>query len=202
MGRRGNRSRGRRGYYARRINVREPKQRFLIVCEGEQTEPNYFRAFRVPGKVEVTVLGEGRDPLALVETAEDKRDEDEYDQVWCVFDRDDVPRERFNRALERARRTGVRVAYSNQAFELWYVLHFEFANSVLTRQRYCEKLGRLLETPYIKNTSTLYERLRARQPEALRNAERLLAQYEPSNPAEDDPSTTVHLLVQQLNRFL
>jgi hypothetical protein len=39
------------------------------------------------------------------------------------------------------------------------------------------------------------------QAEALRNAERLLAQYNPRNPTLDDPSTTVHKLVQELNRF-
>jgi len=36
---------------------------------------------------------------------------------------------------------------------------------------------------------------------AIQNAERLLKQYEPSNPAVDNPSTTVHLLVQQLQKF-
>jgi hypothetical protein len=40
-----------------------------------------------------------------------------------------------------------------------------------------------------------------RQPKALTNAQRLLAQYDPPNPAADDPSTTVHELVEQLIRF-
>ncbi len=36
------RSRG-RGYGERVVDKRDPIQRFLIVCEGEKTEPNYFR---------------------------------------------------------------------------------------------------------------------------------------------------------------
>ena len=33
---------------SRRINAIEPNQRFLIVCEGKETEKHYFEAFRVP----------------------------------------------------------------------------------------------------------------------------------------------------------
>lgn len=33
--------------YARREATRLIRDRFLIVCEGAQTEPNYFRAFPV-----------------------------------------------------------------------------------------------------------------------------------------------------------
>lgn len=40
-----------RGYSPRKVNTRELKQRFLIVCEGERTEPNYFKSFRVPKNV-------------------------------------------------------------------------------------------------------------------------------------------------------
>jgi hypothetical protein len=34
---------------------------------------------------------------------------------------------------------------------------------------------------------------------AIKHAEKLLASYDPSNPEKDNPSTTVHLLVQALN---
>jgi len=40
-----------RGYSPRKVNTRDVKSRFLIVCEGEKTEPNYFKSFRVPKKV-------------------------------------------------------------------------------------------------------------------------------------------------------
>jgi hypothetical protein len=47
----------------------------------------------------------------------------------------------------------------------------------------------------------MYELLRPHQPIALRNAQKLLDEYQPANPAHDDPSTNVHLLVHELNRF-
>ncbi len=190
-----------RGYRQRRVDIREPLQRILIICEGKKTEPVYFESFRVPS-VRIKVLGLGRDPLTLVKQAKQLSGKDEYDQVWCVFDRDDVPVERFNQAIDLARRHKIRVAYSNQAFELWYLLHFHYCDVAQTRRDYIERLGRELERPYQKNDRSLYQELLSRQPAAIRHAERLLAQYNPANPAVDDPSTTVHKLVQELNRFI
>ncbi len=60
----------------RRINVRELRQRFLIVCEGEKTEPNYFRSFRVP-KAVVDVRGVGRNTVSLIRKALELMDDDE-----------------------------------------------------------------------------------------------------------------------------
>ena len=46
---------------ARKTGFRETAQRFLIVCEGKETEPQYFRAFHVPGDVKnIEAKGIGR----------------------------------------------------------------------------------------------------------------------------------------------
>ncbi len=119
-----------------------------------------------------------------------------------MFDRDDCDVGDFNGAIQRAESQGVRVAYSNQAFELWYLLHFHFYNTPMRRANYSEKLGELLPSPYRKNDLHMFDQLFSRQATAIGNAERLLHQYSPRNPGTDDPSTTVHLLVQELNRFL
>lgn len=188
-------------YTDRRQDTREVRQRFLIVCEGTKTEPAYFRSFRVPKQIIVHIRGLGFDPVSLVEEAIHFAQNDRYDQVWCVFDRDDVSSERFNRAIQLAQQNHIRVAYSNQAFELWYVLHFEFLNSAISRFDYIKKLQSLLGS-YQKNSSLMYNQLLSRQQTAIANAQKLLAQYDPRNPEKDNPSTTVHLLVLELNRFL
>lgn len=54
-----NRSRGKRRSSDRIVGKVEPIQTFLIVCEGRRTEPNYFRAFRVPANVQVQIEGKG-----------------------------------------------------------------------------------------------------------------------------------------------
>jgi hypothetical protein len=188
-------------YSTRAVDTREPLERFLIVCEGEKTEPNYFRSFRVPREV-ITVHGLGDNTVRIVERAIELMAEGEYDQTWCVFDRDSFPARNFNAALELARRHDIEVAYSNESFELWYVLHFEYMNSGIHRADYITKLNRLLGHRYEKNSDTIYEELEEMQPAAIRNATRLLDLYTPPNPERDNPSTKVHELVVQLNRFI
>lgn len=170
-----------RGYSSRKVNIREVKQRFLIVCEGAKTEPNYFKKFRVP-KTVIDVKGVGENPSRLVQSAiklkaEAVEADEGYDQVWCVFDRDDWPSQDFNNAIHKAESYDLQVAYSNEAFELWYVLHFEFLNTGIPRDDYIKKLTQLLGKKYQKNSDTIYDELRNRQGTAIRNAEKLLAYY-------------------------
>ena len=192
-----------RGYSPRQIGTRELKERFLIVCEGSKTEPNYFRTFRVPRDV-VEVHGLGEDPSTLVRSATDlkNKDGDDYDQIWCVFDRDSWTLENFNNAISSARSQGFSVAYSNEAFELWYILHFEYLNTGIPRKDYSPRLSLLLDKKYEKNSETIYDELLDQQHTAIRNAEKLLTEYDPHVPAKDNTYTTVHLLVQELNRFI
>ncbi|RYE49636.1 MAG: RloB domain-containing protein, partial [Sphingobacteriales bacterium] len=44
----------------------EQKKLILIYCEGENTEPSYFKQFRLPTAT-IKVFGEGRNTLYLVE---------------------------------------------------------------------------------------------------------------------------------------
>ena len=186
----------------RKVDVREVRQRFLIVCEGTNTEPNYFKSFHVSKYVPVTVQGTGINPTKILETAKKLQAADEYDQVWCVFDQDDWTPHDFNNTIKRTEQEGFKVAYSNQAFELWYVLHFEYLNIGISRDDYCSKLTKLFGKQYQKNSSNTYDELLNQQGTAIKHAENLLSQYNPWKPADDNPSTTVHLLVQELNRFI
>lgn len=186
-----------RSYMSPSINVVRPRLRFLIVCEGAKTEPQYFEKFRVPGLI-IKVEGVGMNTLSLVTEALKLSQEDEYDQIWCVFDKDDFPVDHFENAIHKANENGMHVAYSNQAFELWYVLHFEFLNSHIDRSAYMQKLNQYLGYEYRKNDAMIYQRLVNRMDTAIRNAERLLRSYPQLHPGRNDPSTTVHLLVTEL----
>ncbi|WP_445172198.1 RloB family protein [Microcoleus sp.] len=194
-------------------NKRKEKSRrwFLIVCEGEKTEPNYFRSFPVDTKViKLDIEGKGRNTNSLVEKAIELKNDtesDEKDRFWCVFDRDKNPKnpndsQKFNVAITLAINNGIDVAYSNDAFELWYLLHFHFYNTGISRQRYQNMLTKLLEHEYKKNSETIYEELKGKQQDAIKHAKRLLQEYDRPNPETDNPSTTVHLLVEELNSFI
>ncbi len=177
-------------------------QRFLLVCEGTQTEPNYFRRFRVPTNV-VEIKGLAYDPLRLVQEAIELQQttKPKYDQVWCVFDRDSVTLQRFNEALDLARRKKIQVAYTNEAFELWFLLHYDLYTTGISRSEYSTKLKDKLGHPYEKNSTELYNELQQFQDKAIQHAEHLLSLYNISDPAKDNPSTTVHLLVKELRKY-
>ena len=61
----------------RKVATRKVHLNYLIVCEGERTEPNYFRAL-VGGRnsrvLDVNILGEGQSTCRLVNTAIEERE--------------------------------------------------------------------------------------------------------------------------------
>jgi hypothetical protein len=186
----------------RQVDHQAIKERFLIVCEGTKTEPNYFEGFRVPGQV-LEVIGTGYNTESLVEEAIRLKQEQSqtFDQCWCVFDRDSFAPDAFNNAIRKAEAANFKVAYTNEAFELWYLLHFDDHQSALSRQQYGPILEQRLEHEYQKNSVTMYRELEERQEQAIRRAERLLAKYGAGhNPQRDNPCTTVHLLVKELSK--
>ena len=182
-----------------------PKQTFLIICEGEKTEPNYFDAFKVKS-AKILIQGTGCNTISLVTEAQKivnsyETDNIEFDQVWCVFDRDDFY-DTFNDAIFKAQDIGLRVAYSNEAFELWYLLHFIYFDSSITRVDYIRKLNEHLDIEYKKNSTEMYEILLPNQSVAINRAKRLFSNYSETNPNKEEPSTTVHLLVEELNKYI
>lgn len=131
----------------RKENVREKLVRFLIVCEGTKTEPHYFEALiknYISTVREVTIEGEGRATVALVDRALEIKQELErknamsFDRVWVVFDKDDF--DDFNEAIKKAHKLGLHSAWTNEAFELWYYLYFEYLDTGISRAAYIEKL--------------------------------------------------------------
>ena len=116
---------------------REPYARILIVCEGSKTEPNYFGevvSFLRLSSANIKIYGEecGSSPATVVQFAIDQaRVDGDYDQVYCVFDRDTHPD--FDAAVARCRdlrkrkSDGGQCAFqaitSSPCFEYWLILH-------------------------------------------------------------------------------
>lgn len=203
-------------------NTVEQKKTFLIVCEGINTEPYYFEGFPVPSKTVVTEGGHGS-KSALVRFALAIRDKEKYAgrEVWCVFDFDVKPDEAatqpadFNNAILQAEQHGMKVAWSNDAFELWFVLHYQTLEAAVTR----EELYQILKAKWglesfhsVAKTVDFcmghYGRHEegvndASQKLAIRRARALHESYlGTQNFADQVPCTTVYLLVEELNKNL
>ena len=110
--------------------------RVLIICEGKKTEPLYLSDLRDELKaptVSFEVVGEGRDPSAVVKRAIEHAEsvEGDYDYIFCVFDRD--KHARYADACERCKTRRVKrqgapntklvAITTNPSFEYWLLLH-------------------------------------------------------------------------------
>lgn len=196
---------------------------FRIYCEGAVTEPEYFRAFPINRRTtKVFAKGYGRSKTSLVEfVVDDLREkhfligQKEYDrdrQNWVVFDFDWKGEtnecEDFKSAVTLAESQGIKAAISNDAFEIWFLLHFQFVDTRLHRTTVYEKLSEKLGFNYDEVgkqrgiSKQLYRTLFPLQANALRNARGLAKKMQSIDLCQRNPFTTVHELVVELNKNL
>lgn len=194
-------------YTRKKTATREVKPRILIVSEGTKTEPNYFEAFRI-SSLDVQIAGTGMNTDSLIqETVRCKQlaiDQGEpFEHVWAVFDRDSFPVANFNRALALAKSNQIEAVYSNEAFEIWYILHFNYRDTAMPREDFETALTTLLGSPYQKNDTGMYGKLKDKQATAIKNARKLFAHHGTGhNPYNDNPCTRVFELVEFLNKHI
>ena len=121
--------------------ARKIRGRILIVCEGKETEPNYFNSFPKMDNVSVVTAGGKGCPSQVVKKAlelRDKAKQSPYDAVWAVFDKDNFTD--FKTAIDTAHKEKIGCAWSNEAFELWFVYHFEKLTTFTHRNDYGSKI--------------------------------------------------------------
>jgi hypothetical protein len=199
---------GRRNKNSRaKVTTRLARVRVLIVCEGEKTEPGYFELFKIHPMVrDISVKGTGMNTSSLVKRTEQyEADEGPFDEIWCVFDRDSFAPDDYDNAINKIKsKANWHVAYSNEAFELWFVLHFEFLNTRIGRAQYIDKLTDRLGLKYEKNNPAIYRLIQEMgdEEQAMKWADRLLAEHDATiSPSNQCPSTTVHHLVRKLREW-
>ncbi len=207
----------------RKKELRIPKPgSFLIVSEGKKTEPLYFEGLANYisekygqsidiEKPMITTQGEGKNTVSLIEATAKivSRARILYSQVWVVFDKDDF--RDFDEAIVLAEKYGYKTAWSNQSFEYWIYLHFNYSDSALHRNDWVKKLSELFkswrinEEGYQKNDPKVFEvatthgSLKA----AVNNAIRIEKTYDnKSKPSLRDPCTMVHHLILELKPYI
>jgi hypothetical protein len=191
----------------RKHPFREEKKSFLILCEGKNTEVLYFQSFHlVTAFIHVLKVRHGNVITFVNNCIEYKTNSiKKYDENWVVFDKDDSIDEDFNHAIELAMKNGFKVAYSNQAFEFWLLLHFNFHSGKMERSRYKTLLTWYLNFPYKKDEKTskrIFPNLINKVEIAIENAERIYLQFnEPRNPAREESSSTVYLLAKEILKY-
>ncbi|MDD4760120.1 MAG: RloB family protein [Bacteroidaceae bacterium] len=204
--------------------VKSKRRFYLIVCEGEKTEPNYFESLKndLPKGVldvcDFKIVGTGHNTVSLVNSAMALRNKWQtqtnrtVDKLWIVFDKDSFSDQSFNSAIQTciANYPNVDCAWTNEAFELWYLLHFHYYNTGISRGQYQKlieenfKKKGLKNYTYEKNSTEMYSLLEthASREIAVRNAVNLEKLYGgQQNYSTQNPCTMVYKLVAELFRL-
>lgn len=108
-----------------RMNKKIPSLgKFYIVTNGKSSEQNYFNLLKSKKSIyNVKAIFQNNDPMGLVEFAKTLKD---ANQIWLVFDIDYTYKDkRLIPAITEAKKFGFKYAFSNLAFEVWLISHFQ-----------------------------------------------------------------------------
>jgi hypothetical protein len=190
----------------------------LIVCEGKNTEPSYFNQFKLSSAT-IKALGKGYNTLSLVKHALFLSQQKKYDKIWVVFDKDNHTNANFNNAIKLAQSHSFGVAYSNQAFEYWLILHFnDHQGSKLDRSNY-EKIindfinpmgahydgdgNKLITKEFFRILDSIDPKTSKPRIELAINRAKKIDQYLlHHSPANEESSTTVYKLIETILNYI
>ncbi len=210
------RSRGRPGVPMRARRGRRVKRTILIVGEGQETEPNYFRGLvgsdLLREDVSVVVKkGPGWSADAVVKEAigyknQASNRQEAYDEVWCVLDVETLEkRDALQRAISLAKAEGITLCLSNPCFEVWFIAHFvRQSRPYPDADQVVEALNKHWRTHFLcsyeKGDDQVFRRVEPRTRTALQNA-RLVRETDHAAAASSidaNSSTEVYRLVERL----
>lgn len=205
----------------RGINQRTPGfPRLLIISEGTKTETVYFNSIKkqihdrfkeniIIDKIDIDIIGTGRGTMEVVNYALKSRNRHTYSQVWVLIDKDQFTD--FDQAIKKAEEEDLSVAWSNQSFELWYLLHFQSVSSGMDNKHLTDRLSThlqqngIIREPYSKSKPITYNNLKGNVLLAIERSDRLLIEHETLRntiPSKMNPATTVQNLVRLLLPYL
>ena len=189
---------------ARRRAQRETNPRILIVCEGEKTEPNYFKGLKDDlrlnsANIEIT-RGSNSSPTSVVAFARKRYEKQEkagfpFDKVFCVFDKNSHTdyQQALTQITAMKHNNVFRAITSVPAFEYFLLLHYEFTTSPFTSKQVLSALKKYIPK-YRKGKENIFNDVREGLETAKANAEKSMIDAAKNNT--DNPSTKAHELVE------
>ncbi|MCY7294609.1 RloB family protein [Alteromonas sp. a30] len=194
----------------RRDAQRSPYDRVLIVCEGEKTEPNYFkeliRCYGINSANVEVADSRGSSPKNVLESAEKlakraSKEGNPYDRIYCVFDKDSHAS--YSATVEKlTNKQHFYACTSVPCFEYWLLLHFEYTTTpyhASGNRSICTQVIKKLKSHipnYEKGNKKIFDDLETKLGTAIENAKKALSAA--NDIGEDNPTTHAHELVEYL----
>lgn len=186
---------------AKKLEIRQ----ILILCEDTKSSRDYLASYPYNKElVQIHCIGTGKNTdslmLEAIKRASDAaRRGNAFEQVWVVFDKDSFTQQQFNRTFDLAKsRNEIIACWSNESFELWYLLHFHYRDTAIARKELVSNITKLIGKKYDKADLAMYAELKDRTNIAIRNASRLAFENSKNGDPHRNPSTLVHELVNRL----
>lgn len=196
-------------------------ERHLIVCEGEKTEPLYFKGLRdalkpeFRDRIHIVVKGTGLHTTDLLDYAlRECGLSGGFDHVWLAYDRDDFDPQDFDSVAEACKRysdgtTTFHPLWSNPCVEVWMLLHFGYTTAEMASPEAIAKVDALFRRelcrPYRKNDGEVFACLSDRLERAEQAAARLLGWHSSqgaARPSQMNPGTNLHEITRSLHDYI
>lgn len=205
--------------------LEQKKYRYYIFCEGQQTEPQYFTGFKkliednpiYKEMILIEIEPCQAETMRVIGMAEAyvKKHKIDKGHIWCVYDKDSFPANRFNGVVERADSLNkenpdlqFHAAWSNECIEFWFLLHFAYYTANNHRTEYISFLNETFLAlgleKYQKNRKDIFDVLleKGNPKLAIRYAKRIIANNAMMTPTDIAPGTKVYELVEELAKYL
>jgi len=182
-------------------------KKVLIACEDTKSSRFYFtrmiKDYGLRGQV-VFAKHIGTNPMKVLEAIKIHLLKDSnFDEKWIVIDKDSYSKSEFNGTIASAKALDINVAYSNESYELWILLHFKDQKAYINRLQLNKELKDLVD--YEKSNEFIYEIIKSKQNEAIKRSKNLIKFFidinGSSNPFDDNPSNTIYQLVESLEKL-
>lgn len=194
---------------------RRIKPKAFIICNGIETEYNYFSGLRSylgrEGNYIMNVKTIKGDPISVLEQLLEgkfalKHFDDEIDEAFVVFDIDDFydqNGEALVSIINKAIKARINVIFSNPCFEYWLLIHLKETYSTLDAKKAIELLKKeykkAFSTEYQKNLQEIYNKFLPYEDEAIGRCEGFTYSISDiENSIKVNPSTRIHTLVKLL----
>ena len=205
--------------------IKQKSSNWLIVCEGTRTEPNYFKKaieeinkkIADEYKLKVKIVGKAMSTTSLVKAAYLQVKIDKYattivpyGKIFVVFDKDSFDAKNFDEAIKMCIDNGYIPLWSNQAIEFWFLLHFHYICSKMSRTEYAKKLNEyfkkkgLKNYKYKKNADKIYNLLckYGSLEDARKNAEKISDGHQNDKPSLSESCTQVYKFFDEIDERL
>jgi len=196
--------------YRGKYNHRQVHPKIYVFFHTEKDELEYFKNYKnhleshllIPKKA---VFG---DPCKLIdfliEWKKGNINPDDGDMLWFVFDIDDFYCSNLVNSIKKANKNEIKVAFSNECFELWILLHFQKPSGAILRKDLGNKIRENIKG--FKKGQNVFDLIIDKQDQAVKNAKALLkCPYEKIDwnlflSKKGNPSTSLHFLIEIINK--